>query len=94
MDKLKIVKFMVFILTFLIIFGMIMAGMTIYKKIRHSESKNNIQISLQQPRGSKITDIKTIGDMVVLLINGGGLSDRVILVRTGDQSVAATINLN
>lgn len=73
---------------------MIMAGMTIYKKIRHSKANNDTQISLQQPKGSRIADIKTTDGIIILHINGGGQSDRVVLIRANDQSVAATVNLN
>lgn len=93
MNKLRIVKAIVFLLTFLIIFGMILAGYTIYKKVQHPSQKQNLTINLNQPNGSHISDIKTSDNALYILITGGHQPDRIVAVRSSDLSVSATINL-
>lgn len=88
------IKVLVFFLTFTIIFGMILAGLTIYRKVQHPRSIEIAQLNLEQPKGSQISDIKTSDGMLHLLISGGQTSDRIISVRTSDHRVAAIINLN
>jgi len=93
MSKLKFIKLVVFFLTSMIIFGMFIAGITIYQKARRSTPKN-ITINLAQPQGSRIVSTQTSSDMLYLHILGGGLPERIIAIRPSDQSPLATINLN
>ena len=94
MDKLKFVKALVFFLTATIIFGMILAGVTIYKKVKHTKSAETVTLNLNQPQNSRIADIKTTDGAIHLLIANGQKNDRVISVRTSDYSTIAVINLN
>lgn len=93
MNKLKFVKALVFFLTLTIIFGMILVGNAIYRKTQRTKITETTVLNLAQPRGSKISDIKTTDNMIHLLIRGGKQSDRIISVRTLDNSVASIINL-
>jgi len=93
MNKLKLVKTIVFLLTSLIIFGLITAGYTIYKKTQRSSSKSNTVISLNQPAGSRITSIQTHDNNLYILVTGGHQPDRIIALRSSDLTVSSTINL-
>ncbi|MBE6448918.1 MAG: hypothetical protein E7018_06470 [Alphaproteobacteria bacterium] len=78
MNKLKLIKAIVFILTFLLVFGMLTAIGVIYKKA--SQPKPQIPSStLQQPEGSRIESFKVIEDKIYLLIKHGGKPDRIII---------------
>lgn len=93
MNKLRLVKLIVFLLTFAIIFGMIMAGMTIYNKVQHPKTAQSILVNLAQPAGSRINAFQTSDGILYLSISGGRLPDRIIALRTSDFSTTATINL-
>lgn len=90
MDKLKFVKFIVGILTFLLIFGIISAGMIICKKTT-KPSKSNQEINLEQPKGSHISDFTVHDGNLYILIKGKGLSDRIVVIDTASQTVITTI---
>lgn len=92
MDKLKIVKLIVFLLTFLLIFGIIVAGGTIYKKV--SRKKPEANISLNQPKGSYIADYKINEDLVYILIKGGKNEDRILIVSQSSPDKQTTITLS
>ncbi len=94
MDKLKLVKALVFFLTLTIIFGMILAGVTIYKKTKRTKPAEAITLNLGQPKNSRIADIKTSDGAIHLLISDERKNDRIISVSTADYSVIAVINLN
>lgn len=94
MNKLKFVKALVFFLTSTIIFGMILASVTIYKKVRRTKPVDAITLNLNLPQNSRITDMKTTDGTIHLLIGNGQKNDRVISVRTDNYSVIAVINLN
>ncbi len=79
MDKLKIVKTIVVILTFLLVFGLLAAGGTIYKKIAASAPKP-VSMSLAQPDGSTIESFKLDGGRLWILVKGGAKPDRILAV--------------
>lgn len=91
MDKLKIVKLIVFLLTFLLIFGIIVAGGTIYKKV--SRKTPDTSITLNQPKGSYIADYKINEDSLYILIKGGKKEDRILIVSTISPAKQTTISL-
>lgn len=95
MDKLKFIKFVVFVLTFLIVFGTLAAGSIIYKQI---SAKNTLppqtNLSLQQPLGSFIADYKFYNDKMYLLIKGKNISDRIVILDPLSQKIISTLSVN
>lgn len=95
MDKLKLIKAVVCILTFLLVFGTLVLLGAIYKKTRRSPTAvPEITASLDQPVGSIVADYKIIGDEMYVLIKNGGISDRIIIYNRQLGKTAATITLN
>ena len=95
MDKLKLIKAVVCILTFLLVFGTLVLLGAIYKKTRRSPAAvPEITASLDQPGGSIVSDYKIIGDEMYVLIKNGGISDRIIIYNRQLGKTAATITLN
>lgn len=95
MDKLKLIKAVVCILTFLLVFGTLVLLGAIYKKTRRSPAAvPEITASLNQPAGSIVADYKIIGDEMYVLIKNGGISDRIIIYNRLLGKTAATITLN
>lgn len=95
MDKLKIIKIVVFVMTFLLIFGTLYAFGLIYKQTTHKSSPAQAtSINLNQTKGSYIAALSSNGNELYLLIKGGGLSDRIISFDTKNQSIVSTLTLN
>lgn len=95
MDKLKLIKAVVCILTFLLVFGTLVLLGAIYKKTHRSPATvPEITASLDQPAGSIVADYKIIGDEMYVLIKNGGISDRIIIYNRQLGKTAATITLN
>jgi len=94
MDKLKIVKSIVFILTFLLIFGTLLLLGQIYKKTRPQASATANSFSLEQPAGSSIADYKTDNGKILILVKNGGQSDRIIIFNPETGSNETIIHLN
>lgn len=89
MNKLKIVKIIVAALTFLLIFGFLIAAGTIYKKVNQKPKK--IDISLNEPTGSQIADYKIDNKNLYVLIKGGNKSDRIVIITpSGELSTIKT----
>lgn len=95
MNKLRLVKLLVFFLTFVLIFGMILAGQIIYRKASQKQNGDNIMsLNLNQPKGSYLVDYKVNSDMIVMHIKGGNSGERLISVDAKGKAIIATINLN
>lgn len=90
MNKLKIVKAIVAIMTFLLLFGFLIAAGTIYKKINQKPQKTNV--TLNEPVGSQIADYKIADKNLYLLIKGGNISDRIIIISPDGESSTIKIN--
>jgi len=91
MNKLKLVKLIVFFLSFLLIFGFLTAANIIYQKTQNSSSSDTTII--KQPQNSHIADYQATDKNIVLLIRGGNLPDRVISVDHKGH-ISANINLS
>lgn len=78
MDKLKLVKLIVCILTFLLIFGLLSAAGIVYKQIKKSPQPGDI--ALNQPAGSYIADYRINENTVYILIKGGQTADRLAVI--------------
>lgn len=92
MDKLKLIKTIVVIITFMLVFGSLMLLTVIYKKARPTPQQHK-EVSLEQPLGSTIENISVIGDNLAILIKNGGGADRIIIYSPNTQQKTLTINL-
>ncbi|MBE6452163.1 MAG: hypothetical protein E7012_01570 [Alphaproteobacteria bacterium] len=93
MNKLKAIKITVAFLTFLLVFGMLSAVGIIFKKATSSTTQSTSR-PLNQPKGSKISSFKTDNNNLYLLVNGGGIDDRIIIINKQNPQSYSIINLN
>ncbi len=91
MDKLKAIKILVFIFTFLLIFGTLCAFGLIYRKLQTPQVTTDI--SLSQPSGSYISDYKISDGNIYLLIKGGNNPDRIVMVNPQADNKIAEITI-
>lgn len=78
MNKLKLIKLAVCIMTFLLIFGMLAALGIVYGRISNKPVRTDI--SLSQPAGSYIADYRIADTNIYILIKGGKTPDRLAVV--------------
>ena len=90
MNKLKLMKLIVFLLTFLLLFGMICAGSIVYKKVSLKPVANE-DLSLDQPKGSSIVHYHFNNDKLYILIKGGNLADRIVVFNPEKRQIETTI---
>lgn len=94
MDKLKLVKSAVFILTFMLIFGTLLFLGALFKKTHKTPVEFPSLISLNQPRGSIIQQITQNNGVLYMLIQGGGEDDRIVIFDTNAVKKVTTLTLN
>lgn len=94
MDKLKLIKTIVALLTFLLIFGTMLLLTAIYKKTRSPRSGEETVINLHQPHGSSVENLKADGDRLFLLVKDGGAADRILIYNLDNRSLETTLKLN
>ena len=95
MDKLKLVKAVVALLTFLLVFGILMAATLVYKNIKSSQpSAEASAFSLGEPSGSRINSMLEYNGYLYLAIKDGGEADRVIILNPENMQKTARITLN
>lgn len=94
MDKLKLIKTIVFTLTFLLIFGSLIMLTSLYKKTRYTPEPIPSEINLSEPSGSSIKKIYNIENNLYIVIEGGGESDRIIIFDSQAGKKISKINLN
>ena len=92
MDKLKLVKTIVFLLTFLLVFGTLLLLGGIIKKTRTTDAALPQQLGLNQPSGSRIAEIRPQDGLLYLLVKDGGLSDRIIIMAASSGKLLSTIS--
>ena len=92
MDKLKLIKSIVFIMTFLLVFGSLLLLTMIYKKSK-PQPVSYQEFSLEQPVGSNISSVTETDGYLAILIKGGGLADRIIIYDLQTKQKLSTINL-
>lgn len=92
MDKLKIIKIIVVIITFLLVFGSLLLLTVIYKR---AQPKQDIyqEIDLNQPVGSTINSLINVEGNLAILIKDGGQPDRIILYNPQTMKKISTIHL-
>ncbi len=94
MDKLKLVKTTVFILTFLLIFGTLCILGLFYQKTHGRNTETPQQISLKQPIGSYVKEMRADNGKLYILTVGGGQEDRIIIFDAASGRVEATASIN
>lgn len=94
MDKLKLIKTLVFLFTFLLVFGSLVALGTLYKRLKGSPVELPASVSLEQPAGSSIAALDRIDNSLLLLVKEGGMPDRIILYDLNSGSKKTQININ
>ena len=92
MDKLKFIKGIVVVITFLLVFGSLLLVTVIYQK---SQPKNTVysEKSLAQPQGSNIVSVTEINGELAILVKGGGIADRIIIYNPQKKQKSHAINL-
>ena len=93
MDKLKLIKSLVFIMTTIMFFGLIMCVRIIYDK-NHHKNQNLNDISLSQPFGSKIKNIVADDEYLYIMLRGGGINDRIAVFSPQEHKVLYIINID
>lgn len=94
MDKLKLIKITVFVLTFLLILGTMTFLANLYKQIHKTPVEIPSIISLNQPQGSLIQQFQQDKGIVYLLIQGGGEDDRIVIFDSNLGKNKTTLQLN
>ena len=95
MDKLKLVKAVVALLTFLLVFGILMAATLVYKNIKSSQpSAEALSLSLGEPSGSRINSMLEYNGYIYLVVKDGGEADRIIILNPETMHKTAHITLN
>ena len=92
MLKLRILKTIVFLLSFLLIFGIIILGMQLIKAGKGSR-KPVSEINLNEPSGSQISSVIGNEKELYIFIKGGNKPDRIIIYDTQKQSKVSTITI-
>ena len=92
MDKLKIIKTIVVLITFLLVFGTLTLLTIIYRQARPGVQSYQ-ETGLEQPIGSVIDSMVNVGDNLAVLVKGGGQPDRIIIYNPQTQQKSATITV-
>lgn len=94
MDKLKLVKIIVCLLTFTLVFGALLLFGTIYKRIKGDDTPIKAsEIILGEPKGSNIASMIAADGMVYVLVKDGGKDDRIIVISPAKAQKTAEIKL-
>lgn len=95
MLKLKILKAVVFIMTFLLIAGIAVLVFQLAGGLKRiSAAPKETTVSLGEPQGARIEQTAAEGNNLYLLVKGGGRPDRIIIFDTETSRAASTININ
>lgn len=94
MNKLKLIRFIVFVLTFLLIFGTLTILGLLYQKTHNKTPENSPLISLKQPLGSYIKEFRSDGEKLYILTVGGGQEDRIVIYDVQNNQILSTIKMN
>ena len=94
MLKLKILKAVVFILTFLLIFGIVVLASRLSGGLKKKTAARPVSVALGEPEGSEIGAVAAAGNNLYIPVLGGGRPDRVIIFDTETYRTISTININ
>ena len=93
MNQLRVVKIIVFVLSFLLIFGTLLMVAALFSKSARKTALPS-EISLNEPVGSSIVEILSNNKRLYILVKDGGLPDRIVIFDTKNGEVASKIRLN
>lgn len=93
MDKLKLIKTIVFFITFLLVLGSISLLGILYQKTTKETSLSSKEINLHQDLGSEIASFQVEDGTLYLLVKGAKQADRIFIIRA-NQTNPDQIRLN
>ena len=93
MDKLKLVKAIVCLFTFLLVFGSLVALGNLYKKVNKTVEFPTAA-SLEEPVGSHIESFQKDKDLLYIHVKEGGQNDRIVIFNASRGKIISKINLN
>lgn len=85
---------MVFVLSFLLVFGLLAMLGLLAKKTRSAAATPYQEISLQEPAGSSIEQILVQDNLVYISLANGGQSDRLVVFDTTSAQPLIKLKLN
>ena len=94
MDKLRLVKTTVFILTFALVFGSLVLLGSLYKKTQKGNASFPQEINLQEPQGSFIKNMLEQNGRLYIQVEGGGEADRIIIFDITSGQKLSTLKIN
>lgn len=94
MDKLKLIKAMVFVMTFLLVFGSLVMLGTLFQKSRGADAPAFPDTVLNEPAGSSIKDVTPSENHLFITVSEGGKSDRIIIFDLTSGQKKSVISVN
>ena len=94
MDKLKLIKNLVFVITFLLIAGSILLLHTLYRRAQTPSAPMPEVSRLGEPLGSNIYQFRLQDGLLYLLVRDGGLEDRIIIYDPQNAKRLSTVQLH
>lgn len=94
MNKLKLIKFAVVIMTFLIVFGSLLMLTTLYKRAGRKSVVSKSDIHLNEPAESRINSILEHGRYIYIVVKDGGIPDRIVVFDPESGTKVSTIRLD
>lgn len=94
MDKLRLVKTTVFILTFALVFGSLVLLGSLYKKTQKGNASFPQEINLKEPQGSFIKNMLEQNGRLYIQVEGGGEADRIIIFDIISGQKLSTLKIN
>lgn len=94
MLKLKIIKTVVVIMTFILVFGSLLLLTSIYKKARKIPEQIPEVINLGEPKDSRINNILEYDGYLYITVKDGGEADRIIIFNPAKGEKISTIKLD
>ncbi len=95
MLKLKILKAIVFIMTFLLTSGIAVLVFQLAGGLKRiSATPKETTVTLDEPQGTRIEQTVAEGNNLYLLVKGGGRPDRIIIFDMETSQTISTININ
>lgn len=92
MNRLRIIKFIVLLLTCLIVAASTILLGCLTKKVL-SEQKMQPVTNLSQPQGSVIKQIKADNGLLHIFISGGNLADRIITYNPRKKQIISNLSI-
>ena len=92
MDKLKLIKGVVFAITFMLILGTLTFLTVLYRRANPPATPHQ-DTSLAQPNGSEITSVTAVEGNLAILVKGGKQPDRIIIYNPQTMQKISTLHI-